>query len=66
MPGHRDTTLLYNKERQLNHISEDASCHGHRDTAVLYNKDMKVGGEKWGVPFPAKIPNRQTQIYTFY
>ena len=38
----------------------------HAMAAVLYNKDMKVGGEKWGVLFPAKIPNRQTQIYTFY
>ena len=37
----------------------------HAMAAVLYNKDMKVGGEKWGVLFPAKIPNRQTQIYTF-
>jgi hypothetical protein len=48
MPGHRDTTLLYNKE-----IISPTMRHA---TAVLYNKEMKVGGEKWGVLFPAKSP----------
>ena len=47
--------------QQRNHISDDASCH-----SSVVQQGYESGGRKVGGSISGQIPNRQTQIYTFY